>query len=122
VRVVANDNTVQFGGNAWQIPPGPGGRSYAKARVIVHEHIDGRIGVWYNDQWLLRTAVPSVPPFLRARSQNRVRTSAIAEQPAQLPLTSMLEARPVQPPSQHPWRRPGQGCATDRCRHRSEHQ
>lgn len=108
-RVVDNDNTVQFGGQVWPIPPGPGGRSYAKAHVIVHELIDGRVGVWYKDQWLVRTAAPSAPPILRARHQKRLRASAIAAQPAQLPLTTSLEARPPKPPSQHPWRHPGKG-------------
>ncbi len=112
VRVVANDNTVQFGGHVWQIPPGPGGRSYANAHVIVHELVDGRVGVWYNDHWLLRTAVPSAAATLRARSEKRVRTSKsdVAAQSVQLPLATALEqTRKVQPPSQHPWRRPGKG-------------
>lgn len=108
-RVVANDNTVQFGGQVWQIPPGPDGRSHAKAHIIVHELIDGRVGVWYKDQWLLRTAAPSVPPILRARPKKRAMTSAKVDQPVQLPLTPRREAGPVQPPSQHPWRRPGKG-------------
>ena len=108
-RVVDNDDTVQCAGRVWQIPPGPGGRSHAKAHVIVHELIDGRVGVWYKDQWLVRPAAPSIPPILRARSQKRVRTSVIAEQPTQLPLTTTAEAGPAKPPSPHPWRRPGKG-------------
>ena len=38
-RTVANDNTVRLEEHLIQILPGPGRRSYAKARVEVHEHL-----------------------------------------------------------------------------------
>lgn len=45
---VANDNTVSLGGKVLQIPPGPGGRSYAKAKVEARQHLDGSWSVYYN--------------------------------------------------------------------------
>jgi transposase len=109
-RGVGNDNTVQFGGQIFKIPPGPGGRSYAKATVVVHELLDGSVGVWYNDRWLLRTPVPSVPPTLRARSKKRTPPSAAGKRAVHLPLMTVLDrARAAQPPRQHPWRRPRKG-------------
>lgn len=54
-RVVAMDNTVRLGGRLIQIPPGPKRRSYAAARVWVHELLDGSLGVWYQERWLVRT-------------------------------------------------------------------
>ncbi len=39
---VRNDNTVRLDGIVIDIPPGPGGRSYARARVEVRQQLDGR--------------------------------------------------------------------------------
>lgn len=38
---VGNDNTVRLGGHVFDIPPGPGNRTYAKARVEVRQFLDG---------------------------------------------------------------------------------
>lgn len=38
---VGNDNTVRLGGIAIDIPPGPARRSYAKASVLVRQHLNG---------------------------------------------------------------------------------
>jgi hypothetical protein len=57
--VVLNDNTVRLGGLTIDIPPGPRGRSYAKARVDVRQHLDGTWSVYYQDQAIAR--VPASP-------------------------------------------------------------
>lgn len=44
-RTVAGDNTVRCGEVLVDIPPGPHRRSYAKARVELHELLDGRVRV-----------------------------------------------------------------------------
>lgn len=44
-RVVSNDNVVRVYQQSIHIPPGPGGRSYAGARVTVHRRYDGTLGV-----------------------------------------------------------------------------
>jgi transposase len=46
---VANDNCVRLGGLIIDIPPGKGRRSYAKAKVLVRQHLDGAWTVWYRD-------------------------------------------------------------------------
>jgi hypothetical protein len=38
---VGNDNAVRLGGIVIDIPPGPARRSYAKANVLVRQHLDG---------------------------------------------------------------------------------
>jgi transposase len=47
---VLNDNTVRLGGVVIDIPPGPGGRSYAHARAEVRQLLDGSWRVYYRDQ------------------------------------------------------------------------
>lgn len=51
-RVVGNDNTVRLKGRVIQIPSGKRRMSYAKARVTVHEGMDGSIGVNYQGEWI----------------------------------------------------------------------
>jgi transposase len=46
---VANDNCVRLGGLTVDIPPGKNRRSYARARVLVRQHLDGAWSVWYQD-------------------------------------------------------------------------
>lgn len=111
-RVVANDNTVQFAGRVLQIPPGSWHRSYARARVTVHELLDGGLGVWYQGGWLLRTTASALPPTLRARRRPSARTPANTlvnpVNPAQLSLPTP-KAKPSpnakrKPAPDHPWR------------------
>ncbi len=44
---VANDNSVRLGGLIIDIPPGRPRRSYAKAKVLIRQHLDGAWSVWY---------------------------------------------------------------------------
>ncbi len=59
-RLVSHDNTVHIGPRWIQIPPGPGGRSYARCQVEVRELLDGRLLVFY--QTLLLATQPSPGP------------------------------------------------------------
>jgi hypothetical protein len=52
-RVVARDNTVRVAGRWVQIPPGPGGRTFHKARVEVRELLDGRMLVLHPKRGLI---------------------------------------------------------------------
>ncbi len=62
--VVLNDNTVRLGGLTLDIPPGPRGRSYAKARVDVRQHLDGSWTVYYHDQTVAQApASPLAEPL-----------------------------------------------------------
>jgi transposase len=104
-RVVARDNTVRFDGRLIQVPPGPKRRTYAGARVWVHELLDGSLGVWYRDRWLARTtARGDVTVRARKRRPSRPeRPPAPAPQP--LPLAEPQPRSPWKPPPDHPWRR-----------------
>ena len=59
---VLNDNTVRTQGTILQIPPGPGGRGYAKARVEVRQLLDGAWRVYYHDQLIATQAAVTGPP------------------------------------------------------------
>ena len=60
---VLNDNTVRLQGTVLQIPPGPGGRGYTKARVEVRQLLDGSWRVYHGER-LIATAAPlaGAPP------------------------------------------------------------
>ena len=92
-RVVAMDNTVRLDGRLIQVPPGPKRRSYAGARVWVHELLDGSLGVWYQDHWLMHTSAKGNGAELRARK----RRPALPERSAKLP-----QLAPSAPPSPKP--------------------
>jgi hypothetical protein len=87
---VFNDNTVRLNGRVIDIPPGPRGRSYAKARVEVRQYLDGSWGVYFADQ-VIATAPRSELGELRAgRSKKRSAASrafrhAVEEVAAALP-------------------------------------
>ena len=59
---VLNDNTVRTQGTLIQIPPGPGGRGYAKARVEVRQLLDGTWRVYYHDRLIASLASTAGPP------------------------------------------------------------
>jgi hypothetical protein len=101
-RVVALDNTVQLDGRLIQVPPGPKRRSYAAARVWVHELLDGSLGVWYQDRWLARTSARG-DVTLRARK----RAKPLPPKPQRLPMQQPEPAHGPAPsqPAPHPWRR-----------------
>jgi transposase len=123
-RTVAHDNTVRLGPRWLQLPPGPGGRSYAGRRIEVRECLDGRL-VALNDDRVLAAQPSPGPEFVldpradpgRARQQrlrrpqrhsdvggrhlppgqNRTRVSLAA-------LTELAHAL-RRPAREHPWRR-----------------
>lgn len=44
--VVGNDNCIRLGGLMIDVPAGKQGRSYAKSKVLVRQHLDGTWTVW----------------------------------------------------------------------------
>jgi transposase len=59
---VLNDNTVRTQGTVLQIPPGPGGRGYAKARVEVRHLLDGSWRIYHQERLLATVAAGAGPP------------------------------------------------------------
>ena len=53
---VGNDNTVRLGGLLIDIPPGPGQRSYAKAKVEVRQWLTGAWQLYYQDRLIAKHA------------------------------------------------------------------
>jgi transposase len=51
-RTVAGDNTISYHGRAFQILPNRYRLSYCKAKVKVHEYMDGRINIFYQGKKL----------------------------------------------------------------------
>jgi len=51
-RVVAGDNTISYNGKAFQILPNEYRSSYCKAKVEVHEYLDGRLNIFYQGKKL----------------------------------------------------------------------
>jgi hypothetical protein len=67
---VGNDNTVRLHGQVIDIPPGPGRRSYARARVEVRQFLDGSWHV-YQDTKRIATKAATAVEDLRPRKQRR---------------------------------------------------
>jgi len=68
--VVLNDNTVRLSSVVIDIPPGPGKRGYAHAKVEVRQLLDGSWRVYYQDQ-LIASKQPTELGELRARKRRK---------------------------------------------------
>jgi len=106
-RVVSNDNTIAYGGVHLPIPPGPYRKSYAKARVSVSLHLDGRLVIYYRNELIASFAHdPNVPVrvdhFVPAAPILLPTTSITPNEP----VSSVSKPRqPKRPALDHPWRR-----------------
>lgn len=67
---VHNDNTARISGHVIDIPPGPGGRSYARARVDVRQLLDGSWRVIHKGK-LIATAKATTTQELRAKPRRK---------------------------------------------------
>src|SRR5499426_2765333 len=93
-RVVARDNTVRLGPRWLQLPPGPGGRSYAGRRVELRELLDGRLLVFDQGSLLAAQPTPASAFVLAPRSdpnRDRPRRPRSPRAPARA-LTAALAA------------------------------
>jgi hypothetical protein len=120
-RTVAKDNTVKLEERVVQIPAGPRERSYAKARVVIHEGMDGSLGVFYRGRRIAYEEPLEEGAVLRTKSGKF--TSAprpgvieletglgIAKKDNVGKETKRKEAEPrapQRPAPEHPWRKPG---------------
>ena len=111
-RTVGADNVVRFGEHRLQVLPANGRFSYARARVEVHERLDGSLAVYYQRHCLVTVPAPFEAPILRARNMERVipgKTSP-SESASSVAITKNSSqaksfCRP-KPGPDHPWRKP----------------
>ncbi len=107
-RIVANDNTVKLEDLLIQILPGPQRRSYAKARIRVHEYLDGTLAVVYQGQHLPveRLSPPAAPAHLHARNHpglgGEIRTERETRKAP--PPRRIAQGQPWKPAEDHPWK------------------
>ncbi len=109
-RVVANDHTVRIGGLVLDLPRLPGGRGYARRRVDVRLHLDGRITVCDGERVLLEVSVVLDPA--RLRSLEAARPALCSAGPS-----LRREAPGYAPAADHPWRRATPGSKLEATRH-----
>ena len=109
-RSVGKDNVVRFGGHRLQIMPTNGRLSYVKAKVEVHERMDGSLAVYYKGQCLLTRSAPPEAPVLRIRNTARFIPGAIDSRDltyyAATKAAKPKSGCPYKPAPDHPWRRP----------------
>lgn len=83
-RVVAPDNTVSVDGCRLQLPRGPNGRSYAKARVTVQRRLDGTWAIFLDDRCIAHPAVLAAPKASVSNPQPVSETKApLRQKPSQ---------------------------------------
>ena len=96
---VGNDNAVRIAGHVIDIPPGPGGRGYAKARVEVRQLLDGSWRVYKDDVMLARAAPTGVGELRAMKRRKRPAASrAFRRGVAKLPQLKS-QARPASRPA-----------------------
>jgi transposase len=95
-RTVAHDNTIQFGQRVFQLHAGPGGHSYAGARIDVHVHLDDTMAIYHRGQRLRATALrtPPRPGMHLPKPPSAATTPPVS--PAR---------KPSRPAPDHVWRR-----------------
>jgi len=93
-RTVGRDNVVQFKTHRLQILPSHGRTSYARARVQVHERMNGTLAIYHQGERLSITLAPNDTTALRAATAPQA--ISMARQP-----TNQLHHAPA---PDHPWR------------------
>jgi len=106
-RLVKNDNTISFDNHILQLPSPTNRCSFAKAKVSLHQHLDGRLTVHYHhSQIACFEQMPGVPikinkftPAQDYSNKDRLPANPHKEQkkPKQIPHSS--------PGLDHPWKR-----------------
>lgn len=107
-RKVGIDNVVRFGEYRLQIMPDACRVSYARAKVVVQERMDGSLAVYYQGRCLVSRPAPAEAPVLRSRGHEK---AALAECKPQTapdappePVGTVSHQSVAKPKLQHPWR------------------
>ena len=117
-RTVARDNTIRLGPRWLQLPPGPGGRSWAGRRLELRECLDGRLVALEAGRIVATQPSPGPEFVLRPRSdptnerhRRRAvpRPSAAPDRAGTVAGTTIPAATPTRPrrgpAPTHPWHR-----------------
>lgn len=89
VRTVGSDNTVKLGEHRLQLEPSRERATYARARVEVHERLDGSLAVYHGGKCVATQEAPKEAPALRARSGER---GGVLKQADKTPSQDKMEA------------------------------
>jgi transposase len=103
-RTVGMDNTLRFQQHRIQIQPDRYRVSYARARVEVHQRMDGSLAVYHHNRCLTMTDAPAEAPVLRVQRPG----PASSSKPSMAPMRPSSKTKPPhrwKPPKDHPWRR-----------------
>jgi transposase len=79
LATVGNDNTVRLGGLILDIPPGPQGRSYTKAKVEARQLLNGSWRIYNNDQLIAKHCPTSLKEPVRALPRNKHHTKGVKD-------------------------------------------
>jgi len=109
---VGRDNVVRFGEHRLQILPTNGRLSYARARVEVHERLNGSLAVYYQGHCLATKPAPPEALVLRARNTACVMPGMANSDKLAVPIIKAKKTpQPklthyTKPGPDYPWRRP----------------
>jgi len=105
-RTVNNDTSISFSGHPLQIPPGPDRISYARARVDVHQRLDGSLAICHKGKTLIVYQPAESGPVRVGKFTPAPRPQTPAPPPPPQPTKPKPKRRqPYKPPPDHPWRR-----------------
>lgn len=93
---VANDNAIRFCGLVFDIPPGPGGRSYAGLEVELRQLLDGSWRIYHANKLIATAESTEIGEPFMARSRRR---NAKAVHDWQWVYTASRQAQDPEPPS-----------------------
>lgn len=88
VATVGNDNCVRLGGLILDVPPGRQRRSYAKAKVLVRQHLDGAWTIWYQDRKIAALPPTELTEPIRSWARRGRQNTKAAKQMIQVYISS----------------------------------
>jgi hypothetical protein len=74
---VGNDNAIRFDGMIIDIPPGPGKRSYAGAKVELSQQLDGSWRVYHKDTLVASAPATAIVEPIRVKSRRKDTKAAV---------------------------------------------
>ena len=104
-RVVANDYTIQYQGQKWQIERQSLGGGLRRSRVLIEQRLDGTIKLRWRGRYLKAHRIvinrSASQPAPAATASRRRAAAGSGLRPA----PSAARPQPYTPPADHPWRK-----------------